>query len=112
MHELGIARNIVAIVDEAANGRRIRQVVLEIGQLSGVAPDAIRFCFDVVAQGSAADGAVLHINQLQGRARCAACGDEFETPSHLTACACGSRQLVRLQGEEINVRSIVLEEAA
>jgi hydrogenase nickel incorporation protein HypA/HybF len=112
MHELGIARNIVDIVHEAARGRRVRQVVLEIGQLSGVSLDAIRFCFEVVAQGSAADGADLRIHEVRGRARCTACGDEFDTPSLLTACACGSRRLVRLQGEELNVRSMVIEEAA
>jgi Zn finger protein HypA/HybF involved in hydrogenase expression len=43
MHELGITRNIVAIVADAANGRRVRCVTLEIGKLSGVMKDAIAF---------------------------------------------------------------------
>ena len=45
MHELGISRNIVAIVGDAAKGRRVRRVTLEIGKLSGVMADAIVFCF-------------------------------------------------------------------
>lgn len=112
MHELGITRNIVAIVHEAAKGRRVERVTVEIGLLSGVVPDAIRFCFEIVARGTAADGAALEIQEIPGRARCAACGGEFEIVSLLAACACGSRRMVRLHGEEINVRSMVIEEAA
>ena len=43
-------------------------------QARGVMPDAIRFCFDVVAQGSALDGAALDIVEIPGRARCRDCG--------------------------------------
>jgi Zn finger protein HypA/HybF involved in hydrogenase expression len=49
MHELAITRNIVAIVGEAARGRRVTRVTLEIGKLSGVMADAVAFCFDMVA---------------------------------------------------------------
>ncbi len=66
MHELSITRNIVAIVAEAAEGRRVRQVTLEIGKLAGVEPDAIAFCFDVVAKGTVLDGARLEILRLSG----------------------------------------------
>lgn len=61
MHELGITRNIVAIVAEAANGRRVVKVTLEIGAQAGVMSDAIAFCFDVVAKGTPVEGAILDI---------------------------------------------------
>jgi len=61
MHELGITRNIVAIVGEAAAGRRVVRITLEIGTQAGIAADAIAFCFDVVARGTAVEGAVLDI---------------------------------------------------
>ena len=112
MHELGITRNVVAIVTEAARGRRVRRVVLEIGELSGVLPDAVCFCFDVVAQGTSIDGATLEIRRITGRARCLECSAEFDTPSLLTSCRCGSRRLDRLRGEELNIKSIEIEEAA
>jgi hydrogenase nickel incorporation protein HypA/HybF len=112
MHELSITRNIVAIVDEAANGARVRRVTLEIGQLSGVMSDAIGFCFELVAQGTALEGAVLDIVEIGGRARCIACNAEFETPTLLTPCPCGSRRLDRVRGEELNIKSMELEEAA
>jgi hydrogenase nickel incorporation protein HypA/HybF len=67
MHELGITRNIVAIAQEAARGRRIVRITLEVGAQAGVDARAIAFCFDVVAQGTAAQGAVLDIVPLAGR---------------------------------------------
>ncbi len=61
MHELGITRNLVAIVSDAAAGRRVRKVWLEIGQQSALLPEAVRFCFDVVSRGTALEGAALEI---------------------------------------------------
>ena len=70
MHELSITRNIVSIVEEAARGRRVRRVTVDVGKLAGVIPDALLFCFDVVAKGTALDGARLHVNEIAGRCRC------------------------------------------
>lgn len=66
MHELGITRNLVAIVSEAAHGRRVRKVWLEIGERSALLPDSVRFCFDVVSQGTVLEGATLEIVALAG----------------------------------------------
>lgn len=110
MHELGITRNIVAIVGDAAKGRRVRRVTLDVGKLSGVKKEAIMFCFEAVAQGTALESATLEIRQIEGRARCDACGAEFTADTLFTPCACGSRQFKRLQGEELNIKSMELEE--
>jgi hydrogenase nickel incorporation protein HypA/HybF len=110
MHELSVTRNIVAIVGEAARGRRVSRVTLEIGKLSGVMAEAVAFCFDIVAAGTALEGAMLDIRQLDGRARCQDCGAEFATETIFTPCPCGSRRSVRLQGEELNIKTMELEE--
>ena len=112
MHELGITRNIVAIVGEAAAGRRVQRVTLEVGKLSGVMSDAIAFCFETVAHGTALEGAKLDIVEIDGAARCEACGEEVATLTLFAACACGSRRLTRLRGEELNIKSMELMEAA
>ena len=112
MHELGIARNIVAIVSDAARGRKVRRVTLEVGALSGVMTDAIAFCFPVVAEGTVVEDALLDIHEIEGRARCTVCASEFAMPTLYTACPCGSRQLERLQGGELNIKTMELEEAA
>jgi hydrogenase nickel incorporation protein HypA/HybF len=110
MHELGITQNIVAIVSEAARGRRVRKVTLEIGALSGVMPEAIAFCFDVVAAGTPIEGAALDIRKVEGRGRCRTCGAEFAAPTLYTPCACGSRQIERVAGEELLIKTMELEE--
>ena len=50
------------------------RVVLEIGRLSGVVPDALRFCFEICAKDTILDGAALEIREIAGRAHCGACG--------------------------------------
>jgi hydrogenase nickel incorporation protein HypA/HybF len=112
MHELGITRNIIAIVGDAAKGRPVRRVTLEVGKLSGVMSQAIAFCFDAVSQGTALEGASLDILEIAGRARCNDCGAEFEIATLFAPCPCGSRRLVRLQGEELKIKSMELTEAA
>ena len=112
MHELALTCAIVESAEEAANGRRVIRVTLEIGRLSGVMTEAIHFCFDEVARGTGVEGAVLDIREIDGRARCRRCGAEFATPDLYTACACGALDIERLQGEELTIKSIELEEAA
>ena len=50
MHELGIAQEIVEQVSARAQGARVLRVVLEIGKLAAILPDALRFCFDLAAR--------------------------------------------------------------
>lgn len=110
MHELGISRNIVAIVDDAAQGRRVRRVTLEIGKLSGVMASAVAFCFEAVAQGTVVEGATLEIREIEGRARCMDCGAEFAVETLITPCICGSRRLTHVAGTELTVKTMELEE--
>jgi hydrogenase nickel incorporation protein HypA/HybF len=67
VHELSITRNVVAIVSERAEGQRVTRVRLEIGRLTAVVPDSIRFCFDICAQGTPLEGAALEIIESAGQ---------------------------------------------
>lgn len=110
MHELAITCNIVELVEQAANGRKVHRVIVEIGKLSGVMPAAIAFCFSEVARGTTLEEARLDIREIQALARCDVCGTEFSMPSLLATCPCGSRRFERLRGDELNVKSIELDE--
>jgi hydrogenase nickel incorporation protein HypA/HybF len=110
MHELSIARSIVDLVAQAADGRKVRRVTLEIGKLSGVAPDAVAFCFPEVARDTDAEDAILEIREIDGVARCETCGEEFATPTLLTICSCGALSYQRIRGGELNIKSIEVEE--
>ncbi len=112
MHELAITQNIAGIVADAAKGRRVTRVTLEIGKLSGVMADAIAFCFEVVAHGTPLEGASLEILEIDGRARCEACGFEFDAETLFAPCPCGSHRSRRVRGEELIVKSVEMMEAA
>jgi len=66
MHELAIVNGIVDAVTERCGGDRIVRIVVEVGRLTAVMPDALRFCFEVAAQGTAAEGASLDILETDG----------------------------------------------
>jgi hydrogenase nickel incorporation protein HypA/HybF len=104
VHELGVTRGIVAVVAEHARGRPVQRVAVDIGRLSGVMPEAVQFCFDVVAQGTCVEGATLEIRHVEGRGRCRTCGNAFAMPQLYTPCPCGSRDVERTSGEELKVR--------
>jgi len=110
MHELSIACSIVEIVAATARGRKVHRVTVEIGELSGVMADSIALWFPEVAKGTEVEKARLEICEIAALARCETCGVEFPTPSMLTSCPCGSFRFRRLKGDELNVKSIELEE--
>lgn len=66
MHEVGITEEILEIATRHANSARVRRIVVEIGRETAVLPDAVRFCFDFCAEGTAAEGAELEIVELGG----------------------------------------------
>ena len=109
MHELGITQQVVEIVCRRAEGRRVLRVVLEIGKLTVVLPDAVRFCFDLCCEGTEAAGAALEIVEIPARARCRACQTEITRDQPFGMCECGSCDLEWLSGDELRVREIEIE---
>ena len=106
MHELAITQEIVSILTERAGDRRVRKVVVEIGKLSVVLPDAVRFCFDLCTEGTPAEGALLEILEPAGRARCRACGGSLTLDRPFGRCDCGSTDLDWLSGEELRIKEM------
>ena len=111
MHELGITENIVAIAVEYAGELPVKQITLEIGQLSAVMPDAIRFCFDVCCRGTVLEGAILEIIEVPGLGRCRHCGTETPLTQPFGICdRCNSVELQIIQGEELKITEMEVEE--
>lgn len=67
MHELAITSAVVSGVREHVGDARVIRVVLEIGELAAVHPDALRFAFEVCAQGTGLEGATLEIVDVAGQ---------------------------------------------
>jgi hydrogenase nickel incorporation protein HypA/HybF len=91
MHEVGIMESALTVVQRHAAERkahRVDRIVLRIGALSGVEPDALRFAFDVVTRGTVAEGAALAIEDVPARVFCSACQREFTAVDHSFIFTC------------------------
>ena len=113
MHELAIAEAVVAIAERHARGRRVRSVEVEVGHLRQVVPAALEFAFELVARGTAVEGAELVLRAVSVSGRCRDCGAHSAMPGLPPACGrCGSVDVEIVTGEELRVDALELEEMA
>jgi hydrogenase nickel incorporation protein HypA/HybF len=106
MHELSITQSVVDTIADRMDGAKVTGVRLEIGRLSGVMPDQVRFCFDLVCAGTTLDGAWLDIVEPAGRAWCRDCATEFEPAGPIMLCGCGSADVSVLGGQELRITAV------
>jgi hydrogenase nickel incorporation protein HypA/HybF len=111
MHELAITQSIVDIAIKGAKERKVQGITITIGELSGVVEDSVRFCFDIVADQTAAEGAVLTFHRVGALLRCNQCGFEFKMEKGDWACPrCGNLGGALMQGRECYIESIDVED--
>jgi hydrogenase nickel incorporation protein HypA/HybF len=93
MHEVGLMQTAVelAVAEAARRGAgRIHRVVLRVGALAGVEPEALDFAFEVAAAGTIASGARLDVERAPAVCFCPACRWEFAPPGAVFECPrCG-----------------------
>jgi hydrogenase nickel incorporation protein HypA/HybF len=110
MHEMALAASVIEIIERTARQNAagaVRAVRLEIGRLSHVEPEALRFAFDVVKRNGIAHGARLEIDATAGTAWCMKCSESVALERRGDACPrCGSYQLQVTAGDELRVRDI------
>lgn len=111
MHELAVTQSIVEACSERAGGARVLRVTLEIGTLSCVMPDALRFCYEVAVTDTLLEGSELKIIRIPARSRCRDCGLEVTMDDLLSRCACGSVNLERPRGGDgLTIKSMEIQE--
>lgn len=113
MHEMSLAEGVLQLIEDAAvrdGFRRVATVWIEIGQLSGVEPEAMAFCFDCVTRGSLADGARLEIITVPGMGHCPECGQDTELLAvYDSCCHCGAVPVQVTGGTEMRVKELEVE---
>lgn len=113
MHELSLAASVVEIALRHAAGRRVVRVELEVGALRQAVPAALAFSFEVVAQGTLAEGAALDIRAIAARCVCRRCEAVSELHTFPLQCpSCGAFDLEIVAGEELLVASLELEDVS
>ena len=110
MHELAVSESILDISLRHASEAGARQVTginLVIGQFSSIVDDSIQFYWDIIAEGTIAQGALLHFQRIPGEMTCGSCGHVFAPGDSTFECpSCGSSFVRITKGEEFRVESI------
>ena len=76
-----------------------------------VVPSALEFAFELVSQGTPAEGAELAIEHIPAEGVCRSCGARTTMTTFPLQCSrCGDLDLEVVAGEELEVDSLELEE--
>jgi len=107
MHELGIATEIINIVQHEMIKRhldKIKTIGLRIGALSGVDPEALTFGFQAATMDTPLTGTELAIEHIPVQGSCKSCDKEFEVKDFIFICPhCDSRDIQIMHGEELDI---------
>jgi hydrogenase nickel incorporation protein HypA/HybF len=113
MHEYPLTERIVGIaVREAEDrgARRVASVRLVIGEASGILADSVQLYFDLIAEGTKAEGALLHMTTVKPEMHCPRCGKNFIRPRFSFDCPdCGTLGTPTETGREFYIESVELE---
>lgn len=110
MHELGLMQNIVDTVQDYArknNVTKVVKVMLEVGQVSGVVPESLEFCFEVCTKQTVLEGAALEIERIAAVGKCKTCGEGFDLLTHSFSCPkCGGTDWEMISGRELIIKGM------
>jgi len=113
MHEMSLAEGVLQLIEDSArqqNFSSVSTVWLEIGELSGVEVEAMKFCFDAVTRDSVAQGARLEIITLPGTGWCMACAVTVPMSEVFGECPhCGGHQMQVTGGTEMRLKELEVE---
>ena len=110
MHEMAIAQGILDIAVAAAQkggSQKIARINVVAGELRGLVPLQLTYCFSVLAEHTIASHALLNLEITPIRGRCKQCDETFIVKDHQYVCPqCQSRDIQTVSGTELRVRDI------
>jgi hydrogenase nickel incorporation protein HypA/HybF len=113
MHELAVTESILDIAIRHAPPRdqvKITDLYLVIGQLSTIVDDSIQFYWDIISEGTIAQGAQLHFRRIPAEMSCQTCGHRYAPSDEVLACPrCSSVQIKVIAGEEFFLEAIEVD---
>ncbi|HEX4956479.1 MAG TPA: hydrogenase maturation nickel metallochaperone HypA [Thermoanaerobaculia bacterium] len=114
MHELSIALSLVDTAAEAARNagaRRVVEVRVQIGVLSGVEAGALLFSYDLATQGTLLEGSRLILRELPLVVHCPTCDEDRELPGvqSFRCPVCDTPTGDLRQGRELALEALEIE---
>ncbi len=114
MHEMSIAEGIIQVLEDAAQAQgfsRVSSLWVEVGQLSGVEPESLAFCFDAVSRGTLAEGAKLELLITPGQGHCLECHQDTPLAAVFDPCQhCGAVPVQVTGGTDMKVKELMVED--
>ena len=113
MHELSVTQGIFDIVESEAKKNNVKKVVnvkLKIGQLSGIMPMLIQDYFNILTEGTIVEGAELIIDRVEASIRCSECNEVSMIDRMKLKCPkCDSIEVKIETGKEFYIESMEVE---
>lgn len=113
MHEMSVVSRVVNIAERSAQqsgARKVTKLVLQIGQMSAVIPDAVRMCWPICIEETMLAGGVLEIEMVPAIGICRQCEMEYNLLDHEFKCPqCKSEKWEILKGKELFVKEIEVQ---
>jgi hydrogenase nickel incorporation protein HypA/HybF len=113
MHELSIAQNILEIIKQNIPANELSNVEcirVKIGEMSGVVPESLEFCFQAITSDNNLNRAVLDIEKIPFVIKCNACNKTSTNDIGIRICRdCGSSDTEIVSGIEMQVVEVELK---
>jgi hydrogenase nickel incorporation protein HypA/HybF len=120
MHELSMADAMVKTVLDVAeknDATEVLEVTIEIGKLTMLNPEQLKFLLDVLVENTLLEGAEINIVEVPVEIKCNECEyagpPNMEGSDHYLAIVkcpeCGERNIEVTAGRECNVKNIKIE---
>jgi len=114
MHEFAIASSVLDAVRTEAQlrpGMRVSKIGVRIGDLAGLDPDALSFCFEALTKETDLESVALEIERKPRRQRCSRCANGFVVVNYETSCPeCGEESTIFLSGDELELAYLEMED--
>lgn len=107
MHEIGLAEAILEAVEKRAEGRPVSRAKVRAGALLRVVEPSMDQAFQLVTEGTLAEGAAIDLVVTPARLACRSCGHDGTTLDPLAVCpSCGAGDVDVTGGDELVLESI------
>jgi len=111
---MSVAQNIIEIVRDHVSQDEEKKVIkirLKVGELSGIVPDSLLFCFDILKNGSALKNVSVEIERVPITALCRSCNKTSRLEYGVFFCLnCHGSDIELLTGKELNIVDIELDD--
>jgi len=113
MHELSIAQDILAIIKQNVPQKElqnIQSVNVKIGEMAGVVPESLEFCFQAIVSETEMKDAKLVIEKIPFVLVCNSCGKTSGNEFGIRICShCSSPDTNVVSGLEMQVTEVELK---